>query len=81
MQSVSGTTKFLKSVWGAPSNGGTASKDVWAVGEVGTILHWDGTSWSESPSGTNEDLADVWGSGAHDVWAVGYSGNILHWTH
>ena len=33
--------------------------DVWAVGDVGTILHWDGQAWSNIPSGTNAHLHGV----------------------
>lgn len=62
----------LAGVWGAGAN------DVWAVGEAGTILHWDGASWSPSASGTTVALRDVWGSGSDDVWAVG-AGVLLHW--
>ena len=46
---------------------------------AGTILHYDGSSWSAVSSGTTDDLIGLWGSSATDVWAVGYSGTILHW--
>jgi len=35
----------LSSVWGS------ASTDIWAVGD-GPILHWDGNAWSAVSSGT-----------------------------
>src|SRR2546427_7409028 len=63
----------LRSVWGS------ASTDVWAVGDAGTILHWDGSAWSGFPSGTGNILYSVWGSASTDVWAVGDAGTILHW--
>src|SRR5919198_4792663 len=63
----------LNSVWGS------ARDDVWAVGLFGTILHWDGTAWSASSSGTPNHLLGVWGSASTDVWAVGGGGTILHW--
>jgi len=50
---------------------GTSASDVWAVGAVGTIAHWDGARWSSVSSGTEIDLSDLWGSGPDDVWAVG----------
>jgi hypothetical protein len=62
----------LTGVWGAGAN------DVWAVGAGGTILHWDGATWSPSASGTTATLRDVWGSASDDVWAVG-PGTLLHW--
>src|SRR5438552_18810283 len=62
----------LHSAWGSASN------DVWAVGEGGTILHWDGRAWSASASGTGNGLYRVWGSASNDVWTVGAGGTIVH---
>jgi hypothetical protein len=45
-----------------------------------TILHWKGSAWSASSSGTSNRLDGVWGSSASDVWAVGTAGTILHWN-
>ena len=69
------------SVWGAAPN------DVWAVGDLGAISHWNGTGWSQVQVGTFPYLPflkKVHGSSADDVWAVGLSsdgknaGVILH---
>src|SRR5215813_1568126 len=58
---------------GNPLDGvrGSGASDVWAVGEAGTILHWDGSAWTSVSIGTTSWLYGVWGSGASDVWAVG----------
>lgn len=75
-----------------------ASNDIWAVGmrTAGNdhhryfILHWDGSSWSESkpPHPTKGTLFGIYALNAHDAWAVGYSGIgytnamkmfVLHW--
>ena len=56
---------MARSVWGS------GASDVWAVGDSGTILHWDGSAWTSASSGTTFALFGVWGSGANDVWAVG----------
>ena len=66
----------LSSVWGSSGN------DVFAVGESGTILHYDGSTWSSMIAGTTDglNLRGVWGSSANDVFAVGQSGTILHYT-
>jgi hypothetical protein len=64
---------------------GTTLQDVWvhgpslafAVGDLGTILRWDGSSWSVMLSGTLAPLYSVWGSGPTDVWIAGDSA-ILH---
>jgi hypothetical protein len=52
------------------------SSHVYAVGANGTILRYDGTSWSEESSGTNHYFTDVWGY-KNTVWAVGDHGTIL----
>ena len=64
----------LSGVWGSSGN------DVFAVGVLGTILHYNGTSWSEQSSGTIHDLQYVWGSSASDVFAVGANGTIVHYN-
>jgi hypothetical protein len=54
----------LSGVWG--SSGG----DIFAVGDYGTIVHYDGTDWSPMSSGTTAWLSGVWGSSGGDVFAV-----------
>lgn len=56
-----------------------SSKDAWAVGAAGTILHYDGTSWTQVPSTVTFSLGAVWGSGPSDVWAAGSSATLLHY--
>jgi hypothetical protein len=55
-----------------------AANDAWAVGQSGTVLHWDGASWTAMESGTRNDLRRVWATSAGDVWAAGDNGLILH---
>src|SRR5262249_28258975 len=69
---------FLSDVWG------TSPTDVWAVGNGGTILHYNGSSWGAVPSNSTSNLAAIWGSSPTDVWAVGYNtvamqGTVLHY--
>ena len=64
----------LGGVWGS------GASDVFAVGHGGTILHYDGSSWSSQTSGTVNNLYSVWGSSASDVFAVGALGTILHYN-
>ena len=64
----------LSAVWGV------APDAVWTVGDVGSILYWNGTRWGATPSGTTARLNGVWGTGANDVWAVGDAGTIVRWT-
>ena len=63
----------LTAVWGS------SGSDVFAVGDLGTILHYDGSSWSAMSSGTTNDLWGVWGSSGSNVFAVGDFGTILHY--
>ena len=56
---------------------GTSPTDMWAVGDAGTILHYDGQKVVAVPAGTMADLRDVWGSGPADVWTVGVGGTVL----
>ena len=71
---TSGTTQHLREVWGADSS------NVWAVGNTGTILKYNGTAWSAQTSGTTANLLGVWGTSATNVWAVGSGGTILKWN-
>ena len=61
---------------------GSSGSDVFAVGDYGTIFHYNGSTWSSMASGTIVELNGVWGSSGSDVFAVGGwgSGNILHYN-
>ena len=57
---------------------GTSRVNVWAVGESGTIMHYDGSNWSNyGSSPTIEKLYDVTVNFDGSGWAVGASGTIL----
>lgn len=58
---------------------GVSPNQVWAVGNGGTILLWNGALWASYDSPTQENLHGIWGSGKDDIWAVGNGGTILHW--
>lgn len=64
----------LTSVWG------TAKNDVWAVGSGGTIIHYDGTAWTITPTAVKTTFHAVWGRSATDVWAVSMTDTIFHTT-
>jgi hypothetical protein len=71
------TDSTLNSVWGF------TDIDVWAVGDDGAIVHFDGSEWSLVASGTTLRYTSVWGAAPDDVWAVGYysdsAGAIMHY--
>jgi len=51
---------------------GTTSSNIYAVGERGTILHFNGSTWIPMTSGTTIDLRDIWGIDANTIYAAGY---------
>jgi hypothetical protein len=67
------TANRLNAVWGSGPN------DVWAVGDAGTIVHYDGTSWRSVVWQTNASLLGVSGTSERDVWFVGEGGVVLHY--
>jgi hypothetical protein len=71
---TSGTTNDLIGIWGS------STSDVFAVGEGGSILHYNGSTWSTMTSGTTNDLQDVWANSTSNVFAVGVFGTILHYS-
>lgn len=65
----SGTTNDLLAIWGSSAN------NVYAVGENGTILHYDGSRWSaEDIGGIIPDFTDVWGSAPDNIYVTGPHG-------
>ena len=54
--------------------------DGWAVGWSGTMIHWNGTDWSNVTSPTQKGLGSVFMVTADDGWAVGWDGTIIRWT-
>lgn len=63
----------VKSIWAVAPN------DVWAVGDVGLLLHYDGSSWKKVSLGLTEGLSAIWGTSASNLWIVGEKGKIVHY--
>jgi hypothetical protein len=74
---ASGTTETLRGVWVA------SATEAFAVGDNGTILHWDGTSWTSMTAPTDPwvgfRLNAVWGSSPTNVFAAGESDMLLRY--
>lgn len=72
-QSLPGTPlgRSLYKVWG------TASDDLYAVGESGTTWHRKGTTWTLETNPATSNLFAVYGCSATDVYAVGGQ-DVLH---
>ena len=41
---------------------GTSSSDIYFVGPMGTIVHYNGNSWTKLQSGTTLQINDIWGA-------------------
>lgn len=52
--------------------------EVWAGGDSGLLLRWDGHRVRSLNSGTGNSLASLWCSSTGDLWSAG-SGAILRW--
>jgi len=61
--------RALYKVWG------TGADNVYAVGQYGTVLHYDGNAWKEELVGANDDLISLWGTSPSNIYAVGGRGN------
>jgi hypothetical protein len=53
---------------------GTNSSDIYFVGTMGTIVHYNGSSWTKLQSGTTLPINDIWGaqnsSGQWEILAI-----------
>ena len=58
----------MRSVWG------TGSQDVWAVGDSGVQVRWDGSAWTPVTGKTSQRLNSIWGLSATNILAVGDQG-------
>ncbi|GEM_PF-1710503 len=71
--------------WGNPLPTGNTlnavrsiSGKIFAVGDAGTILRYEGAVWTVMTAETSEILRDMWGNSLSDIFAVGDAGTILH---
>ncbi len=68
------SSEILRDVWGA------SGTDVYAVGEGGTVFHYNGGGWAAMDAGTTTAYFEgVWGSSGSDVFAVGRDGVIYQY--
>lgn len=62
-------TNALFKVWGL------SSRQIFAVGAIGTILGFDGEEWKQMPSGASDDFVSLWGRAPDEIVAVGGRSN------
>jgi hypothetical protein len=66
----------MTAMWGAPSG------ELWAVGDLGTVLRRTSAGWTESQTGIEEvQERFTWISGHDDgdLWAGGPDAPTIHW--
>ena len=63
----------LWSIWG-PS-----PAEMFAVGQNGVAIRWDGARWNRMTTPTAFVLFGLWGTASNDVFAVGIRGTVLHY--
>ena len=65
-------------LWGSTC---TSPSDCWAVGNINSIIHWDGAAWTVVPgaSTTQASLGAVTCISHADCWVVGNGSTIEHW--
>lgn len=67
---ATGRSETLWWVFGTPAHT-PAQPDIWAVGENGLVLRYNGQQVTVVPSSTTATLYGVWGASANDLWLVG----------
>ncbi|MCC6620175.1 MAG: IPT/TIG domain-containing protein [Deltaproteobacteria bacterium] len=73
-----GIAESVRAVHG-PGAPGALPERLWAVGDSGHVIAWDGTFWAIQQTPTENRLNGVWAAAADDVWAVGDRATIVRW--
>ena len=79
--------RFDGGAWERSATGAALSGGIWvhasgvamAPGPPGSVMRYDGASWSPLSTGSPATLMSVWGSAPDDVWAGGTGGTLLHY--
>lgn len=64
------TSQSLRGIWG------NSYDNVYVVGDSGTILHFDGTEWTNTGAPTSDDLLAIWGADSNYIVATGRDGAV-----
>lgn len=57
-----------------------SSQDIWAVGDDGTIVHYDGSAWTSVSSPISEGINAIFMLSATSGWAVANNGRIIRYN-
>lgn len=71
---ISNTRADLRAVWGTDMN------NVYAVGAKGTVMHFNGTAWSQITVPTKAQLNGIWGVSEGEIYVVGNKGTIIKYA-
>ena len=76
------TPENLAAVWTTSSitTPGNITTEIFCVGEFGTIIYHDGSTWQSQASGTIYNLNGVWGTSGSDVFTAGDNETIIHYN-
>jgi hypothetical protein len=55
---------------------GLSSRDIWAVTDIGLLVHYDGLTWTSVATGTTSGLTAIDGLASNDVWVGDASGRV-----
>jgi hypothetical protein len=58
--------------------GNGSLNDVWAAGEEGELVSFDGSNFHERSFGSHPDLLAVFATSGNEQWAGGFGGALLH---
>ena len=72
--SVSAGITDLRAIWGS------SATDVWVGGAGGSMVHYNGTSWSAPITLGSSDVGGIWGTSSSDVYMVNRGGDIWHYN-
>ena len=67
-----GNIADLEAAWVSPDG-----SEAFAVGDLGTILHFENGNWTEMASGTTQNLRGLGGASTSALYAVGENGTVL----
>jgi hypothetical protein len=53
-------------------------RELWAVGNCGTVLRWNDLRFDTIPFGDVVNLRAIWGAAGDDLWLAGDGGTVFH---
>jgi hypothetical protein len=73
---ASNTTNTLRSVWADPATS-PYTADAYAVGDAGTVQHYNGNKWINMPAPVTSRFRGIFGTSSTNLYVVGDNGVVL----